>query len=280
VAAIAGAATLASMQISTAVMIRLANEDTPTGTLVVLVLAQTVYLLPWAVLSFPIATASFPRLAAAWDADQHDEYRDRLATATRIVIAVSAAGAALLVAAAVPARVVLLAKDAHSADQFAPAVYAFALGLVGWSLVAVLARALYAATATAASAAAQVSGQLVVIVADVLLSVALPSQDRAVALALGNSIGVVVATAALVVVAVRRGLLDVRPVGRHLATTSVAAAAGALAGWAVGSRAGASVAGAVLLGAAASVVAVLVFTGVLFLTDRNVVRELRTRVTL
>jgi putative peptidoglycan lipid II flippase len=280
VAAIAGAATLASMQISTAVMIRLANEDTPTGTLVVLVLAQTVYLLPWAVLSFPIATASFPRLAAAWEADQRAEYRDRLATATRIVIAVSAAGAALLVAAAVPARVLLLAKGAHSADQFAPAVYAFALGLVGWSLVAVLARALYAARATAASAAAQVSGQVVVIVADVLLSVALPAHNRAFALALGNSIGVVVAMAALVGVAVRRGLLDVGPVGRHLATASVAAVAGALAGWLVGSQAGASVAGAVLLAAAASVVAVLVFAGVLFVTDRNVVREVRARVSL
>ncbi|HEX2308314.1 MAG TPA: lipid II flippase MurJ [Jatrophihabitantaceae bacterium] len=280
VAAIAGAATLASMQISTAVMIRLANDDTPTGTLVVLVLAQTVYLLPWAVLSFPIATASFPRLAAAWEAEQHAEYRDRLATATRIVIAVSAAGAALLIAAAVPARVVLLAQGAHSADQFAPAVYAFALGLVGWSLVAVLARALYAATATAASAAAQVTGQLVVIVADLLLSVALPAHDRAFALALGNSIGVVVATVALVGVAVRRGLLDVGPVGRHVATASVAAAAGALAGWAIGRRAGTSVAGAVLLGAAASVVAVLVFTGVLFVTDRDVVRELRARVSL
>jgi putative peptidoglycan lipid II flippase len=278
VAAIAGAATLASMQISTAVMIRLANADTPTGTLVVLVLAQTVYLLPWAVLSFPIATASFPRLAAAWEADQRAEYRDRLATATRIVIAVSAAGAALLVAAAVPARVLLLAKGAHSADQFAPAVYAFALGLVGWSLVAVLARALYAARATAASAAAQVSGQVVVIVADVLLSVALPAHDRAFALALGNSIGVVVAMAALVGVAVWRGLLDVGPVGRHLAAASVAAAASALAGWLVGSQAGASVAGAVLLAAAASVVAVLVFSGVLYVTDRNVVRELRARV--
>ena len=196
------------------------------------------------------------------------------------MIAVSAAGAALLVAAAVPARVLLLAKGAHSADQFAPAVYAFALGLVGWSLVAVLARALYAATATAASAAAQVSGQLVVIVADVLLSVALPAHDRAFALALGNSIGVVVATAALVGVAVRRGLLDIGPVGRHLTSASVAAMAGALAGWLVGSQAGASVVGAVLLGAAASVVAVLVCAGVLFVTDRNVVLELRARASL
>ena len=278
VAAIAGAATLASMQISTAVMIRLANDDTPTGTLVVLVLAQTVYLLPWAVLSFPIATASFPRLAAAWGADQRADYRDRLATATRIVIAVSAAGAALLVAGAVPARVVLLAQGAHAADQFAPAVYAFALGLVGWSLVAVLARALYAANGTAASAAAQVSGQVVVIIADVLLSAALPARDRAFALALGNSIGVVGATVAVVAVAVRRGLIDVAPVGRHLTTATVAAAVGAVAGWAVGSRADTSVAGAVLLGAAASVVAVLVFVGVLFVTDRSVVRELRARV--
>jgi putative peptidoglycan lipid II flippase len=125
-----------------------------------------------------------------------------------------------------------------------------------------------------------VSGQVVVIVADVLLSVALPAHDRAFALALGNSIGVVVAMAALVGVAVRRGLLDVRPVGRHLATASVAAVAGALAGWLVGSQAGASVAGAVLLAAAASVVAVLVFAGVLFVTDRNVVREVRARVSL
>lgn len=277
-AALAGAGTLAAQQISTAVLIRLANDGTPTGTLVVLVLAQTVYLLPWAVLSFPVATASFPRMAAAWQDGRREAYRERLALAVRVVIALAAGGSALLVAVATPARVLLLAGNAHSIDQFAPAVSSFAIGLIGWSLVAVLARGLYAAHAMGVSAAAQIAGQLVVILADVAFSAALPPSRRATALGLGNSVGVTVAMAALLTVAARRELIRLPAIGRHLGACAVAALVGAAVGWTIGRAAGPSVLGAALLGVAAAGVAAVAFAAVLAALDRPLVAELRAHV--
>lgn len=278
-AALAGAFTLAAQQIAAAVMIRLANSGSPVGTLVIVVLAQTVFLLPWAVLSLPVATTSFPRLAAAWDAGERDDYRARLAVASRVVIALAAGGTALLVAVATPARVVLLGRHAQSVQQFTPAIATFAIGLLGWSVVALLSRALYAAHAMGAAAAAQVAGQVVVIIADVMLSAALPAELRAAALGLGNSIGVLVAGALLVVVAVRRGALRLPGVLKDAGPATAAAVVAAGAGWLVGKGTGHSgVLVAAGMGVLAAVVAAAVFLAVLLVLDRAAVRDLRARV--
>ena len=161
VAALAGAATLAAQQLSSAVTIRLANSGTAVGTVVIVAVAQTVFLLPWAVLSLPVATTAFPRLAAAWDRGD----TDRVPTAVR-------AGhcgwcwprpppepccswpwpnrPASCCSAATPVRC------ARSRRRWS----AWSIGLIGWSLVALLARTLYAAGRVRAAAAAQVAGQL------------------------------------------------------------------------------------------------------------------------
>ncbi len=278
-AAAAGAFTLAAQQIAAAVMIRLANSGTPVGTLVIVVLAQTVFLLPWAVLSLPVATTSFPRLAAAWDAGDRDGYRTRLAVAARVVIALAAGGSAVLVAVATPARVVLLGRHAQSVQQFAPAVATFAIGLLGWSVVALLSRALYAAQAMGAAAAAQVAGQVVVIIADVALAAALPAEHRAAALGLGNSIGVLVAGLLLVAVAVRRGALRLPGVFRDAGPALAAATLAAGAGWLVGRGSGrAGVLAATGVGVLAAATAAVVFLTVLLILDRAAVHDLRARV--
>jgi putative peptidoglycan lipid II flippase len=273
-AAAAGAATLAAQQLAAAVMIRLANDHTPTGTLVVVVLAQAVYLLPWAVLTFPVATASFPRLATAWGAGERADYRRRLGFAVRAVVALAAGGTAVLVAVGQPARAILLGANASAAAQFAPAVTAFAIGLLGWSLVAVLGRALYAVHAMAASAVAQVLGQAVVIAADLVLCAVVAPEHRAVALAAGNAVGVGVAGLALLVIAGRRQLVNVRRLLRPAAASGVAAAAGAVSGWLVGRHAASSIPSGLTYAAVAGAVAVAVFTLVLAGLDRSVLREL------
>ncbi|HEY7049691.1 MAG TPA: lipid II flippase MurJ [Jatrophihabitantaceae bacterium] len=278
-AALAGAFTLGAQELSTAVMLRLANQDTATGTVVALTQAQTVFLLPWAALAVPIAMSAFPRLATAWDRGEHTTARRLVTTSTRMVVALSAVGAAVLVAVAEPIGNVVLQRGSGAHAALAPAVVGFAFGLLGWGLVALFARCLYAARQVGVSAKAQVTGQALVIVADIVLAVTVPVQFRAIALAVGNSIGVTVAATLLLLAMRRHGLLDsVRSrVFDVLRAVGVAAVAGAV-GWTVGRLAeGRGVASSIGLGLAAAVVAGAVALGGLIVVDRGLLALLRSR---
>lgn len=277
--ALAGAAALAAQQLAAAVLLRLANDGTSAGLAVVVTTAQTVFLLPWAVLAVPVATASYPRLSTAWDAGDRAGFARTLGGATRVVVAAAALATAVLVAVAEPAGRLLLSGGSTTdaaRQQFAPAMTAFAAGLVGWSLVALLARALYAAGRVRAAAAGQVAGQVVVALAAVVLAAALPVADRALALGFANAVGVSVAAAWLLVVVARAG---VAVPGAAFARAVVAAVAGGFAGWAPGRlAAGATLPAALGLGVAAALVATVVAAVPVVLTDRAVrtaVREAR-----
>jgi putative peptidoglycan lipid II flippase len=277
-AAIAGGATLGAQQMATAVMIWLANDGTTTGTVVVVTLAQTVLLLPWAVLAVPVVISAFPRLSALWDSGRGDAFRALTGRAARIVVAAAAVGTAAFVAAAEPLAVVLLdpaTTPAHAA--FAPTIVAFTAGLLSWALVAMMSRTLYAARSVGTAALAQVVGWGVVVVADLVLVAVTPAADRAVVLALGTTLGVSVAAVALVVLARRRSVLAAtRPLVAHTARAAAAAAIGSVVGWLVGRHAaGHAVAAAVGLGVAAGAVAVVVSVGVLAALDRTLVDEFR-----
>jgi putative peptidoglycan lipid II flippase len=278
-AAVVGAATLAAQELSTAVMIRLANSDTARGTLVIVTMAQTLFLLPWAVLSLPIATTAFPRLSSDWAAGLRDDYARRVASSGAIVITAAAAGTAVLVAVAEPAGIVLLGPSAPSLDAFAPTAIAFAVGLLGWSLVALLGRALYASGHLISSARAQVAGQLTVIVIDIVLSIAISSAHRAVVLGIGNSVGVVVAAALLMIDGQRVGAFSLRSWARRSSLAAgVAAVVAAAAGAFVGRRAhGDATAAGLGWGVAAALVAAALFVAVVLLLDRAGLQALLRR---
>ncbi len=274
-AALAGGATLGAQQISVAVMVFLANRDTVTGTVVVVVLAQTVFLLPWAVLSVPVATSAFPTLAERWDRGEREGFAALAMRSTRTVVALAALGTAALIAVAEPTAALLLDRrgtPAHPA--LAPAIAGFAVGLLGWSLVALLSRVLFAARLVGLAARAQVIGWGVVIVADFVLAAVTPSRNRALVLALGNGVGVSVAATLLLAAAWRQGMLpDMRRVLNDVARACCAGAAGALAGWSVGRLArdeGVLIAAA--YGLLAAVIASVTVVAVLALVDRDLVR--------
>ena len=277
-AALSGGATLGAQQVATAVMILLANDETTTGTVVVVVLAQTVFLLPWAILSVPVATSVFPRLAASWDRDDRPGFAALATRSTRTVLVLAALGTAALIAVAEPAAGLLLDRDsapAHAA--LAPAIAGFALGLLGWSLVALLSRMLFAARLVAAAARGQVIGWAVVIAADVALANVTPARDRALVLALGNAIGVSIA-AALLLIAVwgQRMLFGARRLLRELGQACVAAAAGGASGWSVGRLAeGRGVLPALAYGTVSAVIAAVIVVVVLAVFDRDLVRGAR-----
>jgi putative peptidoglycan lipid II flippase len=129
------------------------------------------------------------------------------------------------------------------------------------------------------SAKAQVAGQAVVVIADIVLAVTVPARHRAVALAVGNSIGVTVAAGLLLLAMRRHGLLDVvrDRVLDVVRAVGIAAIAGA-AGWTVGRLAqGRGIAVSVGLGAAAAVLAVAVAVAVMAVADRELLALVRSR---
>jgi putative peptidoglycan lipid II flippase len=275
----AGAVTVGSQQVMTAVVILLAVDSG----LTLYNAAQTVFLLPWAVLAVPLATAVYPTLAAAKAGDFHTA----LSSTARSVSLAAGLGVAALIALAAPAAYLINAKPASSG------IVGFAPGLFGYALFALLSRALYARGATAAAAAATATGWLVA--AAVALSLS-GTADRYQVLGLGfaNTAGMSV-IGLLLVLAVRRnaGPAALAGLGRALAVGIVAAGIAALAGWLVvdgiGQLAGATptVGGSLAQGVLGGVVVLFVYLVVAYVLDKRdmaplgatVTRRLRRRVT-
>ncbi len=204
--AVAGVLTLAGQQLVAVVAIRLANQgQVPAGTQVVYFAGMTLFLLPWAALAVPLATSAYPGLSERAAAGDLAGYRRVLAPVVVLTVVLSAVAAAGLVAVSGPMARVFLASaaDAGSAAALAPTIVAFVPGLVGYGLVAVLSRALYARGLWRAPTVCVAGGWLVAVAADVLLARLLPVGDRATALGLGHTLGVTVAGIGLLVV-VRR----------------------------------------------------------------------------
>jgi putative peptidoglycan lipid II flippase len=193
--AVAGVSTLVAQQLAVAVGLRLANDRGPVGAVALFALASTVFLLPWAVLAVPLATSAFPRAAAAHSDGDAPEWQRVTGVTARAVLMVSAAAAAVLVAAAQPlSRVVALGAPGRAdVRALALAIAVLAPGLLGYGLVAHLGRALAARGEARAAAVATCAGWLTVVVADLVLVPAVGQRWVIVALAAGNSAGMSVA---------------------------------------------------------------------------------------
>lgn len=229
-----GVATVGAQQLTLLAVLVLLQPPAPEGAVPAFNLAYTVFLLPWAVLAVPVATSVFPRLAAAHAADDHPAFHRTLTTATRVTLLLTAAAAAVLIAAATPMAEVITAVAAgrKSTDEIAAAIALFGPGLIGYGLLALLSRALYAAGVAGATAAVTVGGWAVVLVADIALALAGPADARVVAVALGNSIGMTVLGIALVWL-VRRGIGSdaLAGTGRDALCAVGAAGLAAAVGW-------------------------------------------------
>lgn len=236
--AMAGAVTVAAQHLALLVVLWRGFAGGPEGTWVLFTLAQTIFLLPWAVLAVPVATAAYPGLAEAAATGRHDHYRATLAVTTRVTVLLTLLGAAALAALATPVATLLAVlmpgADPASADRLAAGIAGFAPGLFGYGLFAVLSRALYARGDTRAAALAAVTGWAVVAAAAVVLSAVLPAGSRVVALTGANAIGMTALGAALLL-AVARGAGRTALAGLTRATVVGVVAAGlaAVAGWLV-----------------------------------------------
>lgn len=266
--AASGVAAVVAQQLALAVVLRLCNVEP--GAVVVYQIAFTLYVLPWAVLAVPIATSAFPALAAAYDASDEPGYAAVSAGSLRAVVLAMTLATALLVACATPLAT-LVAGAQPSVRAAVPsaiprAVAAFAPGLVGYGVLALLTRALYARHRARAVAVASVAGfataavLAVVLVRSVSAGVlGLSSRvDRVAAIGAANSVGMAVA-AVLLAVALRR-TASPDAVNGALRTTLLASVAAVVAATAGAFTSHAlRTAPALLVLAAASVVTVAVF---------------------
>lgn len=232
--ALAGVLTLAGQQLVATVAIRLANDGPPDGTQVVYAAGLTLFLVPWAALAVPLATSAYPGLAERADIGDEAGYRAALAPVAVLTLVASAIAAALLVAVAGPmARIFLIREPDPTVEALRDTIVAFAPGLLGYGLVALLTRALYARGLWKAPTVCVVGGWLLAVAADVVLSVALPVEQRGLALGAGHTIGVTVAGLGLLVVVGRvAGGAALAGLGRSGAAALLAAGlAGAAGEW-------------------------------------------------
>jgi putative peptidoglycan lipid II flippase len=283
--AFAGVGALIAQQVSVIVVMFSALKFGGEATFNVYQYSQAVYVLPYAVLAVPLATSAFPRLAARADADDHSGFAALSAVATRAVLAVSAAGAATLIAVA-PAVESFFGFTKGGAEGMAVSIAWSAPGLIGFALLFHLTRTLYSLDAGRLAVFAAAAGWLIVS----LLAVVVPAiitdgtADRSATLAslgFANSVGMAVAGVLLLAATRRRaGAESIARVGRSALVLLIGVSAGAWLGHALCSRAlpdDASAWIAVAVGVLAAVVAVAVVAAAIALGDRTMLAVVRTR---
>lgn len=269
----AGAVTVGAQQVMVAVVIALAVG----GPLTRYNAAQTVFLLPWAVLAVPLATAVYPTLAAAAEHGDDDGYARALSGTARSVVLLACLGGAALAALAGPAAYLVGTRGA------APGIVGFAPGLLGYALFALLSRALYARGATAVAAACTAAGWGIAALAAIALTRALTGGEAVFALGLANALGMT-AIGLLLVLAVRRnaGVRSLTGLGRTTVVGILAAVVAALAGWAAVAGTGRAfgpaptAGGSIVQGLLGGVVVAVAFVAVAYPLDRRDVRPLAT----
>ncbi|ACQ80601.1 virulence factor MVIN family protein [Beutenbergia cavernae DSM 12333] len=283
--AASGIGTLLAQQASVVVAVVLANRfGQLDGTVSVYQYSQAVYLLPYAVLAVPLATAMFPRLAEHASARDSRAFARDTSASTRAIVVAALAGAAGLVAAADPVQTVFATYARGDVSGMAGAVTAMAPGLVGMALLFHLSRALYALEHARAAVVATSIGWVTVAVASwVAVMVLAPDGDDGPAallgLGIGTAVGMTVAAIALAV-AVRRvaGSAALAGIGRTTAVALGGAVVGALAGRLVagsiaGPDAGAGV--ALLAGLVGGVLALAAVGAASAAADRSLVAIVR-----
>lgn len=135
----AGIGVLLAQQASVVAILWLSPFGGDAGTLSIWQLAQAVYFLPYAIGIVPLVTAVFPALSAAVAEERHERAAQLVSRSTRLILAVSIAGVAVLIASA-PAVPTLF----RVGDEMAAAIYAVAPALPGFALLLHFTRVLYA----------------------------------------------------------------------------------------------------------------------------------------
>lgn len=233
----AGLGGLLAQQVQIIVIMLVANTqggDGGTGAYPVYTFANAVYMVPYAVLAVPIATAVFPKLSEAAAQEGRPGLEELTARSTRLVLNIGVVCVALLAVLARPAQ--LIFDVLRPADGLATALVAMAPGLVGYALIYHCSRVLYAVEASRAVAVANSVAWLSVCVF-LGIGVAHGLQGRAeVLIAIGLSISAGMTVGAMLqILAIRRaiGSNATRGFFRSVLVVSLGTAVSAVVGYAI-----------------------------------------------
>ncbi len=138
----AGVGSLIAQQFSVLVIILVTRTYGGEGSLPIYQYSQSVYMLPYAVLAVPIATAMFPRLSSLLHRGGKTAFNPECAASTRLVTVVGMLGSALLGAVALPVTDIF--TRINPVPGMLWALLAMAPGIVGYGLVYHVSRVLYA----------------------------------------------------------------------------------------------------------------------------------------
>jgi putative peptidoglycan lipid II flippase len=278
----AGILALAAQQAAVFVTLWLTHHRThDVGTVNVYQYVQAVYLLPYAVLAVPVAMSAFPALAhsTAAGGEAAEATTGTLSRSLQGILVLTAGAAAVLVAVAGPVGDFFTALDAGARTGGGDALtalpaglVAYAPGVVGFSVTALLTRALYVRGRPLHAALAAAAGWLVAAVLP-LLTVADGSSAGEVLRDLGvaSSAGMLLSAAALAAL-VRRawGAAALVGCGRTLGAAVVAVAVAMGVGDTVAHELTATTLwGALGSGGVVAVVTTAVYLGVLMAGDRS-----------
>jgi putative peptidoglycan lipid II flippase len=231
--ALAGIGGLVAQQVSVLATITLSRRYGGDGALTVFQsMVQPTYLLPYAVLGVPLATSTFPGLAAAAARADRAGYAPLAAVTTRAVLVAGGAGAALLAAVAPAVATVFSVIGSGRTELIASMDVALTLiapGLLGLGLIFHVSRALYALERGRLAVLAVSSGWATVVVASwvacaILVPGAKDGPATLRALGIGTSTGMLVA--AVVLVLVLRAAAGAEAVRGILRTSAVLLAGG------------------------------------------------------
>ncbi len=281
--ALAGLGALMAQQASAVVIMLLALHGGTGGTWSLFVYAQAVYMLPYAVLVVPLATAVYPRLAELASHHDSEPFARMAQGSTKAVLAVSFAGVAGLAAVApAVAQVFATWNDTSGMTQ---ALTWMAPGTLGLAVIFHCSRVLYVLERNRAAVLCTAMGwSAVAVAAFVAVQVATADGPNGpatlAALGIGHAVGMSVAAAALlwtVARALRRGVLGA--LARTLACGIGGAAAGGFVGrlgaGAVLDLAGGSLLSAILAGLLGGTVSVGLVLGAIAVGDRSTINVFR-----
>ena len=290
----AGVIALVAQQAAVAATLWLthAPRTVDTGVVNVYTYVQAVYLLPYAVLAVPIATSAFPALAHTSAAEELKEQvgtsaRDTLAAALRGILLLTAGAATVLMAVSRPVGVFFSSFDSAASSgggaalaALPGALSAYAPGLVGFSVAALLTRALYVRGRPIHAALAVAAGwSLAALIPVALIPEGSVAGTTLGILGVGSTVGMTVSAAVLaLLVRSAWGPEAVQGSGRRLGAAVVAAAVGLAVGDTVARGLSPDTLWSALgSGLLVGLVTLLAYLGVMMVADRKAMTALRER---
>lgn len=224
------AVSLAMVQVLLATALVLGNGVE--GGVVAFQVALTFFLLPYALVAIPLATAAFPDLSRRAQAGDLAGFADDVARAVRLMTLFLLPAVAAFVALGRPlARVALFGESAQAGvSMVAGTVAALAPGLVGYAVLLLAGRAFAALGSTRTHGLISVAMAVTGAVTMTVVFAAIDGDTRVVALGVGHSVAYTIAGVALLIALQRRTGQSLaarlgRPVGAQVAAAGAAAPA-------------------------------------------------------